>query len=240
MIIEGDKKLIAAAFIKARAEIGGTVTEDAKGNFGKYVTLAAIAKATTGILAKHGLAIIQEAELHEGGVTIETHLLHESGATMQFSPLTMPLSKRDAQGVGSAISYGRRYQWMAVCGLASDDDDGQQATDAQRKAQQQRDTSGQISPMERDVALWEPNAGKPPVATNVLSETQFNRLHSLGRELYGDAEWEAKRKGLVEWVSKGSVSSSKELQPGEADALIKKLELRIAEIEQPVANGVAA
>jgi hypothetical protein len=122
-------KLIASAFVKARATIGGIVIKDAKGNFGKYATLAAITEIITSPLATNGLAVIQEASMDEQGVVITTTLLHESGATMQFAPLPMPLTNRTPQAVGSALTYGRRYALAAICGLAPDDDDGQAAQD---------------------------------------------------------------------------------------------------------------
>lgn len=130
MIITGDPKLIVAAFIKARGEMSATVTKDKKGNFGDYATLAALVEATATSFAKHNLAIIQEAELLETGVTVATWLVHESGSTIEFTPLTMPLTDRRPQAVGSAITYARRYQLASVCGLAPDDDDGQAAQDA--------------------------------------------------------------------------------------------------------------
>jgi hypothetical protein len=40
----------------------------------------------------------------------------------------MPAIKHDAQGYGSALSYARRYSLMAACSLATEDDDGNQAT----------------------------------------------------------------------------------------------------------------
>jgi hypothetical protein len=135
MIIHGEAKLITAAYVKARSAMGATVTEDEKGNFGKYATLAAITKATTEPFFKNGLAIIQESELHEGGVTVSTWLVHESGATIEFAPLTMPLTDKRPQAVGSAITYARRYQLVSVCGLAPDDDDGQAAQDATKPTQ---------------------------------------------------------------------------------------------------------
>ncbi len=42
----------------------------------------------------------------------------------------MPTGKGDAQSVGSATTYGRRYALMAILGLAPDDDDGQAASTA--------------------------------------------------------------------------------------------------------------
>lgn len=134
MKIEGDTKLISAAFVKARKAMGGTVAKDAQGNFGKYATLAAIVEATTDVLADNGLAVVQEASTDEAGLVVETWIVHESGALMQFSPLTLPLTDRRPQAVGSAITYARRYALAAICGLAPDDDDGQAAQDAQNGA----------------------------------------------------------------------------------------------------------
>ena len=36
----------------------------------------------------------------------------------------MPVTKADAQGIGSTITYGRRYGLSAICGIAQYDDDG--------------------------------------------------------------------------------------------------------------------
>ncbi len=48
---------------------------------------------------------------------------------MDRSTLHVPLSKRDPQGVGSAITYGCRYALMATLGLPPVDDDGESAMD---------------------------------------------------------------------------------------------------------------
>lgn len=40
----------------------------------------------------------------------------------------MPVSKHDAQGYGSAITYGRRYSLLTACGVAPEDDDGNGAS----------------------------------------------------------------------------------------------------------------
>jgi len=45
MIASG--KAVAAAWVSARAAIGGTVAKDAKANYGKYATLAAVMDAIT-------------------------------------------------------------------------------------------------------------------------------------------------------------------------------------------------
>jgi hypothetical protein len=42
--------------------------------------------------------------------------------------LHVPASKQDPQGYGSALTYARRYSLMAACGIAPEDDDGNQAS----------------------------------------------------------------------------------------------------------------
>jgi hypothetical protein len=42
--------------------------------------------------------------------------------------LHVPATKQDAQGYGSAMTYARRYSLQAACGIAPEDDDGNQAT----------------------------------------------------------------------------------------------------------------
>jgi len=208
-MIYNNDKLIAAAFVKARAAIGGTVGKDAKGNFGRYATLAAITDAITEPLPKNGLVVIQEAQLDDVGVTILTTLLHESGATMQFAPLTMPLTDRKPQAVGSAITYGRRYALAAVCGLAPDDDDGQAAQDATKTAQKPA-----------DVAFDKPKS-------QLANATQIAAIGALGAQVYGDT-WKDEQGHLAEWASQGARKALVDLYEMEAEKLIRGLQKKVA------------
>jgi hypothetical protein len=74
------------------------------------------------------LALSQEPVFEDGMAGVVTRIIHTSGETRE-SKLILPLRDQSAQGVGSAISYARRYSAAAVLGIASDeDDDGQQAS----------------------------------------------------------------------------------------------------------------
>lgn len=89
----------------------------------RYATLSSVRAAVTPTLAAHGLALVQTFEPHGAdGVCVVTTLMHESGQWLR-SRLYLPVGKKDAQGFGSAISYGRRYALAAICGIAADDDD---------------------------------------------------------------------------------------------------------------------
>ena len=45
-------------------------------------------------------------------------------------------TKADPQGMGSAVTYARRYSYMAIIGLAAEDDDGNAASRQGAKAPQ--------------------------------------------------------------------------------------------------------
>jgi hypothetical protein len=72
---------------------------------------------------------MQGAAGDAAGVAVETRLVHTSG---QWASTTvyLPVNQGTAQAFGSAITYGKRYGLQAMCGLPSEDDDGQKASEA--------------------------------------------------------------------------------------------------------------
>lgn len=94
----------------------------------KYVDLSGVLKAAQKTMAKHGLSI---AQLIDGGDII-TLLSHKSG---QWFKSVCPIgSYKNQQDRGSAITYTKRYAICAILGIAADtDDDGNSATDADKK-----------------------------------------------------------------------------------------------------------
>ena len=78
-------------------------------------------------LSANGIAVVQApGECAEGRIWLTTELLHSSGEWIS-EVLSIPLAKVDAHGLGSAITYGRRYALAAMVGVAPDDDDGNAA-----------------------------------------------------------------------------------------------------------------
>lgn len=122
---------LATALAKAQAEFK-SIPKTADNAFfhSKYADLAAVVSAAQPIAAKHGLSVAQfPTFLDTGEPVLTTYLLHSSG---QYMTSTMRLfaAKNDPQGQGSAITYARRFSYMAVLGLVADneDDDGHAAT----------------------------------------------------------------------------------------------------------------
>ncbi len=121
-------KNLAVAMNKAQSEMGGA-TKGAKNPFFKsnYADLSSVVEAVKEPFANNGLSYIQFPIEVSGRIGIETILMHESGEWLSSS-FTVQLSKQDAQGAGSAITYCRRYSLQAVAGIPSEDDDGNAAS----------------------------------------------------------------------------------------------------------------
>lgn len=118
---------LAAALCKAQGAMEGAKKDAEAVITGTqkrtYADLASVWDAVRKPLADNGLAVIQFPRTAQNGVEIETTLAHSSGEFMS-DVLWVPCGKFDAQGLGSAITYGRRYALMAVTGIAPIDDDG--------------------------------------------------------------------------------------------------------------------
>jgi hypothetical protein len=120
---------IAAAVATASADIGAA-KKDAKNPHFKndYATLESAINASKGALQAQGVFVVQSpGELSEtNALRIVTRLVHSSGEWLE-TVCDIPLQKKDAQGVGSAVTYGRRYGLMAALNIPASDDDGNDA-----------------------------------------------------------------------------------------------------------------
>ncbi len=114
---------LTLALSKVQAQLK-PAKENSKNPFFKsnYADLGAVWDSVRELLAENELAIVQ-MPTDVGGLT--TILSHSSGEYLA-STCYIP-SKEDAHGVGSAISYGRRYALAAFIGVVTGDDDGNSA-----------------------------------------------------------------------------------------------------------------
>lgn len=127
------RKAFYAALAKAQGKIEGALKDKSNPHFrSKYADLGAVWDACRQALSENGIGVLQFPDVVEGErglrVVVETTLTHESGYERSFR-LPMPVSKPDAQGIGSAITYARRYALMAAVGIAPEDDDVNAAAD---------------------------------------------------------------------------------------------------------------
>ena len=120
---------LAMALSKAQGQINDATKDGINPAFrSKYADLAAYRAVIREPLAVNDLAIVQLPRTMPGYVAVETVLMHKSGEFISET-LEIPVSKFDAHGIGSGITYGRRYGLMSILCLASVDDDGNAAVE---------------------------------------------------------------------------------------------------------------
>ena len=119
---------IFTALAKAQAEMENVAKDRENPHFrSRYATLSGVLDEVRGKLAKHGISIWQAPVNGDGSnVGIVTRLGHASGQWIESALYVQP-TKFDAQGVGSVLTYLRRYSLMAVAGVGPEDDDGNAA-----------------------------------------------------------------------------------------------------------------
>ena len=128
-------KELATALAKAQGSIKGAIKDSSNPFFkSKYADLASVVEAIRSAFAANGLSYIQTVEPSQADeVRVETMILHSSGEWISCGVLALPVSKVDAQGYGSALTYARRYSLSAAVGIAPEDDDGNAAVAAKPK-----------------------------------------------------------------------------------------------------------
>jgi hypothetical protein len=121
---------LADALAKAQAETQHA-SKSAENPFfkSKYADLPAIIDAARPHLTKHGLSVTQPTDFDETGIFVITQISHSSGEWVRGYYPVRP-TKNDPQGVGSALTYARRYSYQSLVGIATsaDDDDGNAAS----------------------------------------------------------------------------------------------------------------
>jgi len=124
----GDVAALFTALSKAQAQMGAAKKGAANPHFrSKFADLATVLEAVLPPLNEHGLALVQFPGMAEDKVTLTTMITHSGGGWICSVAATATGRKNDAQAVGSAITYLRRYCAQAALALPAVDDDGEAA-----------------------------------------------------------------------------------------------------------------
>lgn len=136
---------LSQAMLKVQQQLQPAI-KDAKNTFvgNDYATLNSVMETCKDALISHGIWLTQlpcpaPVELGTGHIALETKLIHAESGEWISSTAVIPLPKNDPQGMGSAITYARRYSLCAMLGIITEDDDGNAASNpVQKQARQQR------------------------------------------------------------------------------------------------------
>ena len=120
---------LAVALVKAQSQIEhakkGSKNPYFKSN---YADLTEVIETIKKPLNENGIVFLQIVDSNESGsAVIETTLMHESGEFISGRTPVFCAKPNDPQALGSGITYSKRYGLQAICGLATEDDDGESA-----------------------------------------------------------------------------------------------------------------
>jgi hypothetical protein len=175
MILDHATPDLFAALAVAQAEVENATKNAANPHFrSSYADLAEVLNTVRPVFAKAGIGIVQSTSFDGSMVTVDTVLTHKSGGYITSRASCIP-AKSDAQGVGSATTYLRRYSLAAMAGVAQEDDDGNSSAHGR-------------PPAAKPLAKAEPKQDKPTVdqlkalstlATDILNCTTLDDLEAL-------------------------------------------------------------
>lgn len=116
---------IFAAVVALQSEINNP-KKSKQGHGYKYAELAQIIELSRELLATNGLAVAQYCTAIDGQSYLVTQMIHSSGQWLRgYYPLEKAGMRavNDAQQMGAAMTYARRYNLAAMLGVAQEDDD---------------------------------------------------------------------------------------------------------------------
>lgn len=187
------KPNIFAALAAAQAEMTPAVKDANNPHFRtKYADLGAVQDACLPALRKHGFAVFQPVGRDEHGAHVRTVLAHESGETIDCV-VPLLIGKNDMQGLGSAITYARRYGLLCMSGVAPEDDDGNAAVKSRQPEpppQKAPDYRDEISepPMTRLRAEDDPEAWAKALIGGSLSLASLQVARNLVKAKFAELQ----------------------------------------------------
>ena len=179
---------ICKAFVKFQSEFKG-MKPDSSNPFFKstYISLDGILETARPILAKNGLAVIQEATGDGEYIFVKTKLIHESGEMIETEVLKMKPQKNDPQSMGSCITYSKRYQLAALLGICECIDDDANIATYGNNAPEQSKSTGKLSAKQvgRLLAIGLKAGIKEPEIKKVIkAEFGKDKIEDLSKEAY--------------------------------------------------------
>lgn len=135
---------LAKALIAVQRELSPAM-KDSKNPFvnSHYASLNSVMQTCREALLQNGIWLTQlpvpaPVELGAGYIGLVTKLTHAESGQWQSSFIVAPLPKNDPQGMGSALTYCRRYALTAMLGIVTEDDDAEGARADTRQALKSR------------------------------------------------------------------------------------------------------
>lgn len=126
------------SLVKAQSEMTHAAFDQINPHFkSKFASLKSVIDAVKPALNANGIFFMQISHPVDAGVGIET-IFCKGDEKLSTGVVVVPVDRANAQGLGSSMTYAKRYSLVLACGIAADeDDDGNSAAanPPQRKGQ---------------------------------------------------------------------------------------------------------
>jgi len=140
---------VCKALAAAQGKLRKAVKDSTNPHFrSRYADLESVIEAMREPFASEGLAVVQSVS--DGNLV--TTIFHASGESITSS-VPLYIQKQDMQGVGSAITYARRYGLAAACGISQTDDDGEAAIEPPKPSPVPRVAARQAEQFKQTIAF---------------------------------------------------------------------------------------
>lgn len=115
---------IAKAMALAQSQMRPAIKDSTNPHYkSRYSDISSVWDSIRDPITSNGMTIWQDVTTQEKAVSVTTRIVHSSGQWVEFGPLSIPITKQDAHGVGSGVSYAKRYSLCAAVGVVSSDED---------------------------------------------------------------------------------------------------------------------
>lgn len=139
---------LATALALAQGDISDAIKDSRNPHFNSvFASLESVLKEIRPVFSTYGLCIIQAPRSDELGHYLDTRILHKSGQWIEET-VRLTLFKADMQGLGSAITYARRYSAGAFAGIGSETDDDANSISEPPKTYQKTSPPVKVKPID--------------------------------------------------------------------------------------------
>jgi hypothetical protein len=176
-----DMSHVTPEMLAALAAAQGVIENATKGSVNphfksRYADLAEVLNTIRSAFPACGLSIVQSTGYDGSLVAVDTAICHASGGYIVATAACVP-AKSDAQGIGAATTYLRRYLAAAMCGIAQEDDDGQAASHS-RPPQRTQPTA--VPPVRQGPSVEDVRSAARAAIERVGRQIVLETMSSLG------------------------------------------------------------
>ena len=133
MATKAEKQSAIDCYVKAQKEMGKALKNATNPHYrSQYADLGNVLDACMEAFNNNGFMVTQPSGRDEGGDYVDTVVTHITDKSFT-SRVHLVIEKQTMQGLGSAITYARRYGALQMAGIAPEDDDGNEASKTPRK-----------------------------------------------------------------------------------------------------------